>query len=217
MARRAVQQQCEMLADGPLTQPAIAHCVARQMPLAQLLFLGNSMPIRDVACYGLTLPAGTAVVANRGASGIDGTLATAIGFALAQRRPMTALLGDLSVLHDLNSLALGKRLRTPFVLVVINNDGGGIFATLEEKPPADLLREGWQTPHGITFEAAAELFGWEYYAPGTLGQFRRAWHGALEGGRPTVIELRVDAERSLATAHKLHQAVQQQVARIRFE
>ena len=113
-----------------ISEPAIAAILSQRIPPQHILFLGNSMPIRDMNIFAAANGPCVSVAANRGASGIDGTLATALGFARGHRQGATALIGDLALLHDLNSLALTTVWEKPFVSIVINNNGGGIFSFL---------------------------------------------------------------------------------------
>ena len=100
------------------------------MPIEHALFVGNSLPIREVDMLSTTRNTPLRVAANRGASGIDGQIATACGWAMGHRQPTTILLGDLSAIHDLNSLLLFRESPVPMTLIILNNDGGGIFSML---------------------------------------------------------------------------------------
>jgi 2-succinyl-5-enolpyruvyl-6-hydroxy-3-cyclohexene-1-carboxylate synthase len=121
------------------------------------LFAGSSSPIRDLDLAPIT-PASPLVYANRGLSGIDGNVSTAAGVALALERPTHALLGDLTVLHDATGLVSGAMEPRPNLrLVVANDDGGSLFATLEQGEPAHLgaFERLFGTPQGVQFEALA--------------------------------------------------------------
>jgi 2-succinyl-5-enolpyruvyl-6-hydroxy-3-cyclohexene-1-carboxylate synthase len=166
-ANRAVSEiLAEVLDTNQLSEPAIARAVAAN---SSLLFLGNSMPIRDFnSCVESHSSAPIQILGNRGASGIDGNIATIAGISSGAGKPVTALVGDLTLLHDLNSLAL---LRGESVsLVVVNNDGGGIFQFLPLGiDPAERERF-WETPHGMNFSNAAAQFGLEYHRPTDMAE-----------------------------------------------
>jgi 2-succinyl-5-enolpyruvyl-6-hydroxy-3-cyclohexene-1-carboxylate synthase len=166
-AARAAAATCERSLANPsrLIEPAVAWAVASRMPADATLLAGNSMPIRDLDMH---LPASAAsfrVVANRGASGIDGLASTAAGAGLATGKPVVAVVGDLSALHDLGGLALARELSTSFTVVVVNNDGGGIFSFLPIAAP-DVAGPHFErlfgTPHGLGFGPAAAMFGLDF-------------------------------------------------------
>jgi 2-succinyl-5-enolpyruvyl-6-hydroxy-3-cyclohexene-1-carboxylate synthase len=171
-----------------LTEPAIAAMVASSLPAGHGLFLASSMPIRDMNTFaGQSGTAPLVVAANRGASGIDGTLATAAGVSAGLDAPTTVLIGDLALIHDLNSLALIRN--RPVTVVLINNDGGGIFSFLPIAKRTDLFEPYFGASHGIRFEHAAKLFGIDYFDPSTPEEFIRAYENAVISGGPTLIEV----------------------------
>ncbi|HDO1313132.1 2-succinyl-5-enolpyruvyl-6-hydroxy-3-cyclohexene-1-carboxylic-acid synthase [Aeromonas veronii] len=161
------------------------------------LFVGNSMPARLMDMLGETGKGPSRVMTNRGASGIDGLIATAYGFAQSLEpdsdEPTTLLLGDLSALHDLNSLALLSKASRPLVVILLNNDGGSIFRMLPVPTEGELLESYYRLPHGLSFEHAAAMFGLAYRAPTTLPEFEQDYRAALQHG-VTLIEIRVPSE-----------------------
>ncbi|WP_421244069.1 2-succinyl-5-enolpyruvyl-6-hydroxy-3-cyclohexene-1-carboxylic-acid synthase [Aeromonas sp. 601019] len=157
------------------------------------LFVGNSMPARLMDMLGETGKGPSRVMTNRGASGIDGLIATAYGFAQSSNQPTTLLIGDLSALHDLNSLALLSKASQPLVVILLNNDGGSIFRMLPVPTEGELLESYYRLPHGLGFEHAAAMFGLAYRAPTTLAEFEQEYGLALKGG-VTLIEIRVPSE-----------------------
>ncbi|MND55377.1 2-succinyl-5-enolpyruvyl-6-hydroxy-3-cyclohexene-1-carboxylate synthase [compost metagenome] len=154
------------------------------------LFVGNSMPARLMDMLGETGKGPSRLMTNRGASGIDGLIATAFGFSLSSDEPTTLLLGDLSALHDLNSLALLGKGSRPLVVILLNNDGGSIFRMLPVPTKDALLETYYCLPHGLHFEHAAAMFGLNYRAPTTLDEFERDYATALKTGA-TLIEIKV--------------------------
>ena len=154
------------------------------------LFVGNSMPARLMDMLGETGKGPSRLMTNRGASGIDGLIATAFGFSLSSDEPTTLLLGDLSALHDLNSLALLGKGSQPLVVILLNNDGGSIFRMLPVPTKDALLETYYCLPHGLHFEHAAAMFGLHYRAPTTLAEFEQDYATALEKG-VTLIEIKV--------------------------
>lgn len=171
------------------SEPAAARIITEAIPPDMALFAGNSLSIRLLDL--LAVPRhGNRCVTNRGASGIDGVLATACGFAQRHSAGLTLLLGDLSLLHDLNSLALAARATVPLVIVVLNNDGGGIFHLLPAREHDECFEPLFQLPHGFDFRQAAGQFGIRYTHPESPGDLRRSYANACTHNGCTLIELR---------------------------
>lgn len=179
-----------------LTEPGLAHRLTQLLPKDDPLVIAASMPIRNVDTFAPTDGPRVRVFANRGASGIDGTVATAAGIAHATGRGTTVLIGDLALLHDLNSLAMLRDLPERLVVVLVNNDGGGIFGQLPiaafgADEHADPFERLFGTPHGMKFSGAARQFGLNYSAPESLSGFADAYRGALARETSTLIEVRI--------------------------
>jgi len=145
-----------------LSEPLVAQTVGKVMQQAHVLFLSNSMPIRAFDMYGSPGTPHVGVYANRGASGIDGIVSTAIGVGVGQRKPVVLVIGDLALLHDLGALHLIKAAGVRVTLVVINNDGGGIFSFLPISEQSEHFQTYFQTPHGVGFEGVAKTFDLAY-------------------------------------------------------
>ena len=193
--------------DRSLNEPKAAWLVSRRMGAGEGLFLASSMPVRDMDAFGCPRPDEPVVVAaNRGASGVDGTIATAAGFARGLGRPTTLLVGDVAFLHDLNSLGLARDLPAPLVMVLLNNDGGGIFSFLPIAGFPDVFERYFGAPHGMTFEHAAALFDAAYARPSSEDEFVAAYDEARRRPAATLIEVRTrrgenrDLHRSLRQA-----------------
>ncbi|MDQ7051539.1 MAG: 2-succinyl-5-enolpyruvyl-6-hydroxy-3-cyclohexene-1-carboxylic-acid synthase [candidate division KSB1 bacterium] len=202
---RALQQ--EFRDEQPVSEQGVLRRLSQALPESAGLFLANSMPIRDMDMFGDAAARDVRIAVNRGASGIDGNLATACGFAHGLGRLTTAVLGDLALIHDLNSLWLLKNSPVPLVLIVLNNQGGGIFSFL----PVHAVREHFErffgTPHDLTFGRIAEAFGLTYAQPATLGEFTAAYARAVATARSALIEIRTNREAN----HELHEQVQQRI------
>ena len=200
-AKRAVDAHAD---EGSLTEPAVATHLTRLLPPAHALVAASSMPVRDLNRHASTDGAAGPVFANRGASGIDGTVATAAGVARARQAPVTLLIGDLALWHDLNSLALLRE--QPVVVVVINNDGGGIFHFLPIEAHDEVFEPYFTTPQGRTFEDAAATFGLSYERPNALSAVRAAYQEACERDDPSLIEIQTERDANRA----VHDALEQQ-------
>jgi 2-succinyl-5-enolpyruvyl-6-hydroxy-3-cyclohexene-1-carboxylate synthase len=159
-ARRAVDAALD--SDDRLTEPRLARDLVAALPEDALLWAASSMPVRDIDFHAVTR-ADVRVLASRGTSGIDGTVSAAIGAALAHGGPAFALVGDLAFLHDTPGLALGPdEPRPDLCLIVVNNDGGGIFSTLEQAAFPGSFERLFGTPHGVGLDHLAAAFGLPY-------------------------------------------------------
>jgi 2-succinyl-5-enolpyruvyl-6-hydroxy-3-cyclohexene-1-carboxylate synthase len=199
------------LDDAPvrgLTAARLARDLVAALPAGALLVLGSSTPVRDVDRLAVPRP-GLNVLANRGVAGIDGTISTAVGAALAHQAsgggPAFALMGDLTFLHDLTGLLTGEGEAVPDLTVVVpDNDGGGIFAQLEPGQPqyASAYRRVFGTPHGRDLVSVARALGWAATAVSDPGQLV----AALGAGGPRVVVVRTDAAAEAALAVRLRAA-----------
>ncbi len=179
-----------------ITEPSVARQISKLIPESHGLFLASSMPIRDMNSYAVSNGACVTLGTNRGASGIDGTIANACGLAQAIGAPVTLLIGDLAFLHDLNSLALIGETGVVLIIVIINNDGGGIFSALPIAKVESVFEKYFGTPHGLGFRSAAEMFGVDYANPATLDEFVRVYKSNVVAGRASIIEVRTDRQRN---------------------
>ena len=193
-ARRAVDAVLDD--DENLTEPRLARDLANALPDGALLWSGSSQPVRDID-LGLSPRADLRVLASRGTSGIDGTTSSAIGAALAHGGPAFALIGDLAFLHDATGLVLGPdEPRPDLCLVVVNNDGGGIFSTLEQAAFPGSFERLFGTPHGTELHHLAAAFGLPYQRLEQPGDLTKALQGTglriveAQTGRAAGAELR---------------------------
>lgn len=181
---------------GDLTEPLVTRLVSRHVPEDHGLVVASSMPVRDLDTFAATDGAAVPVAANRGASGIDGTVATAAGFARGRGTPVTLVIGDLALLHDLNSLAMLREV--PVVVVVLNNDGGGIFSFLPVAGHGEFFEPYFGTPQGVGFGPAAAMFGLGYESPRMGTEFVEAYRAACARSSSTVIEVTTDRDANVA-------------------
>jgi 2-succinyl-5-enolpyruvyl-6-hydroxy-3-cyclohexene-1-carboxylate synthase len=204
---RAASGRVEALLDRTLAggegldEPLVARLVSREVAEGHGLIVASSMPIRDLDAFAAADGKGVPVAANRGASGIDGTVATAAGFARGTGRPATLLIGDLALLHDLNSLVMLRGL--PVTVVVLNNDGGGIFSFLPVSEHKPFFEPFFGTPQGVGFAPAATMFGLRYESPETPTKFLSAYRASLSEDGPSLIEVRTDRDKNVALHRRL--------------
>jgi len=193
------QLQTAELFDG-----AVIADVVDTLPAGAALFIGNSLTVRHADQYGQAPDKALAVYGNRGVAGIDGLVSTALGVAAATPdRPLTLVLGDLSLYHDLNGLLAVRRCGVPITIVVVNNDGGGIFRRLPIREFEPAFTDLFLTPHGLSFAAAAQLHGLTYAAPTTRADLRARLATALAARRPHLIEVKTDSATDLEVAKRI--------------
>ena len=194
-------------ANENLTEPMVARIITEQIPKNFGLFLSNSLPIREIDMYASNEHNKVSIASNRGASGIDGTVASAAGFSKGIDQPVILFIGDLALLHDLNSLAMFKEPEKPNVIIVLNNNGGGIFSFLPIAQFENIFERYFATPHGLEFSAVAQMFSLNYSQPKTKTQFARAFENALNTKITTLIE--VMTHRALNV--KIHKKMQKEI------
>lgn len=196
---------------------AVFERLSAGVPDGAIVLVGNSMPVRDLDTFLAGSQREIRFLGNRGANGIDGLVATALGAAATQARPLLAVVGDLSFLHDLNALVAARRLGISATIVLLNNDGGGIFSFLPqataELPDAGLpahYEELFGTPHGIEFGPLVAALGAHYVAAGEA-DLQATVGASMQRPGIGVVELRTDRARNVALHHEAHAAVAQAV------
>lgn len=172
----------------------LIQIIQRMLPRDSRLVVANSMSIRDIDYFFECRKQSIKVLCNRGANGIDGIVGTAMGIATSNK-PTVLLTGDLSFYHDLNGLLIGKTNNLNLVIVLINNDGGGIFRYLPQSKEKH-FNELFLTPHGINFEGLKTLYGLTYYEATNYDAFEDAFKEVLEKDGIKLIEAKIDSELS---------------------
>ena len=176
-----------------LEEPVVAVEVARKgIRPGGALFISSSMPIRDLDMYASVVGGGQqAVVAlgcNRGASGIDGVLSSALGFSSALARPVTLLIGDTALLHDIGALQAVASAKHPMTIVVVNNGGCGIFNFLPIAKHSDVFEKFFANPHSTDLGAAAAAFGIKFLRASSPAELDVAFNDTLKGSAHVLIE-----------------------------
>jgi 2-succinyl-5-enolpyruvyl-6-hydroxy-3-cyclohexene-1-carboxylate synthase len=188
-----------------LSEPRLAAELGDMLPPGVLLWVSSSMPIRDVEAFFPVRPDPPRVVSNRGANGIDGTIASAYGAAAAASAPVVVLLGDVAFAHDLGGLLAGARLGVPLTIVVVDNGGGGIFDMLPVSGQRDVFEEHIATPPGMDVSRAAALAGAEHVPVSTLDELHAALAGAERG--TTIVEVRTERPEQRDLRRRVRDAV----------
>ncbi len=169
------------------------------------------MPIRDVETFAPAADdadGAARVLSNRGANGIDGTVAAALGAAAAGDGPVVLLIGDVTLAYDLSALLSARRLHLDLTIVLVNNDGGGIFHFLPVASQADAFEHHVATPHGLDFAVGAQLYGARHLPVATAGGLRAAVAEAIRpGAGVTIVEARSEREENVRLHRRIWQAV----------
>jgi 2-succinyl-5-enolpyruvyl-6-hydroxy-3-cyclohexene-1-carboxylate synthase len=180
------------LSEAGLSEPGVATALGQFLPSAATLFVAASMPIRDVEEFFPALNQPPLVLANRGANGIDGTVSSAFGVAAASDGPVVLLTGDVTLAHDLGGLLAARRTGLNLTIVLVNNDGGGIFNFLAISRETDVFEPHVATPTGLDFSVAAQLFGCVHESVDDIDSFAGALMRALRADQTTIIEVTTD-------------------------
>jgi 2-succinyl-5-enolpyruvyl-6-hydroxy-3-cyclohexene-1-carboxylate synthase len=192
------------LGGGEISEPALHLALGRAHRDGDLVYTASSMPIRDQEAFLAPGGSDALFLCNRGANGIDGLISSAIGAAQASGRPTTVLTGDLGLLHDLGGLAALREVSAPVRIVVIDNDGGGIFHFLPQQ--SALAGEEFEalfgTPRGVDVSGAAALFGLPHRRLDALAELPEA----LADGTG-LIEVKTDRQTNVAAHRRVGAAV----------
>ena len=194
------------LADEPgLSEPGVARALYGLLPEASNLVVSSSMPIRDVEWFAAPRT-GLRVHANRGANGIDGVVSTAVGIALATRQPTTLLIGDIALLHDVNGLISLVSREIDLRIVVIDNNGGGIFSFLPQAQALEVTKfeKIFGTPHGVDLKMVAQAHQINTHEVANMSDFAEV----LSQRGPWLTRVVTDRQENV----KVHQRINQMVA-----
>ncbi len=194
-----------------LFEGAVLYDVARLSPDPATLFVSNSMPVRDLDRFGQPRQSDLTVLGNRGVSGIDGVTSSALGAGSATSDPLVLVTGDIAYYHDMNGLLALGRCDVDATIVLVNNDGGGIFHKLpieEFDPP---FTDQFETPHGLDFEPTGDLYGFDYERVDGRDAFVDRFDTCVGNGETTLLEVQTDATDSHRFREQLHERVCQEL------
>lgn len=186
-----------------VSEPGLIRFLHHHLPPHYALFFANSMPIRDANSFFFPRFHRSPIYGKRGCSGIDGNIAAAVGIAEGAERPLVAVIGDLAALHDLNSLSYLQKSKVPVILIVVNNEGGGIFSFLPIAQKKEVFEEYFAAAHSWNFEHSAKMFNLPYQSivdPAALGK-------VLRDEKSCFIEFKSNR----AENFKLHQEIEQKM------
>ena len=214
-ARKAL---CRCLNEDLWFDGAAVAELAKHLPESATLFVGNSLPVRLLDQFGLPQGRSLQVYANRGASGIDGNISTALGLGHGRlRHPLVALVGDITLYHDMNGLLAIGRLGLAATIVLLNNNGGGIFRRLPVHALEPEFTELFLTPHGLDFSHAARLYGVGHILADSRKGFQAALAENIGSGASTIIEVPTDSLEDLRQRDRLMDAAGVELDRLQAE
>lgn len=197
------KNKIKIIDDGPLSYPTISKMIIDHIPNQSTLYIGNSTVVRTFDAYfSYDNIKSLRVATNRGVSGIEGFIASSCGFIDATQKEVYLIVGDVAFIHDLNSLYFLKELTTPLKIILVNNDGGGIFTLLpihKEKTVLDYI----SSPHGQTFKKTAESFGIDYVQVTKKEKFLEAFTNMQKKTHHTIMEVIFDHDTNKAVYDQL--------------
>ena len=198
-----------------LSEPRVAAELVDALPPEATLFVAASMPIRDLETFAAARDDAPRVLSNRGANGIDGTVASALGAAAAGDGPVVLHIGDVALAYDLGALLSARRLDLGLTIVLVNNDGGGIFDFLPVSREGADYEQHVATPHGLDFAQAAALYGARHALAADVSALRMELARALGAGGVTIVEVRTQRAANVALHRRVWDAVGAAVSRAR--
>jgi 2-succinyl-5-enolpyruvyl-6-hydroxy-3-cyclohexene-1-carboxylate synthase len=208
----------ELESDDDMSEPRLFAELAAALPAGATLWVSSSMPVRDLDSFGARRDEQIRVLANRGGNGIDGVVSSALGAAAASDGPMVLAIGDLAFYHDMNGLLAAKLHDLDATVVLVNNDGGGIFSFLPQGSPELVAARDFEalfgTPHGLDFSHAGALYGARFVRPESWPEFHAALAAAIETPGMNNIELHTDRAANVERHRELWAAVSAGVAEL---
>ncbi len=182
--------------NNEINEASLAYWLSANLPNESGLFLSNSMPIRDMDMYA-QFKNNVIIAANRGASGIDGIIASAAGFAVGLNKLVTLIIGDLAFIHDLNSLFFIRNIEPPVIIVLVNNNGGGIFSFLNISHYKEISEKYFAVPHNLSsFKEISSLFGLSYFMARDQKDFLEKYKNCVDRHKAVIVEIPVSRNKN---------------------
>jgi 2-succinyl-5-enolpyruvyl-6-hydroxy-3-cyclohexene-1-carboxylate synthase len=205
MTREAIRDQMSDVEE--MFEGKIFTELAALLPPRATLFAGNSMPVRDLDAFYPSTSQRIRFLANRGASGIDGVVSTALGASAVTREPTVLVVGDISFYHDMNGLLAAKQYNLNATIVLANNNGGGIFSFLPQLEYKESFEKYFATPHGLTFHAAASLYGLTYSKAVSWEEFHTAVSQSVGSSGTAIVEMQTNRDRNVELHRRIWSTV----------
>ncbi|MDZ7623408.1 MAG: 2-succinyl-5-enolpyruvyl-6-hydroxy-3-cyclohexene-1-carboxylic-acid synthase [Ignavibacteriaceae bacterium] len=191
-------------------EPYVINEIFKTVPSGSNIFIGNSLPVRDLDNFVNSTAKRFNIFFNRGASGIDGVTSTAFGIALS-KKPTVLITGDLSFLHDLNALSIAAKYTIPLIIIVINNNGGGIFESLPIAGKVKQFREYFITPHNLELDSIVKSFGINHQLITSRSQLQSHLIKSLNKNSSSVLEIQTNAVKSAELRNKYFNEVKKKL------
>ncbi len=209
--RAAREAHAAAAAEGAVHEGRVLATAAERAPDPATVVVSNSMPVRDLDRFGAPSTASLTVLGNRGASGIDGVVSTALGAGDATTDPLTLVVGDLALYHDANGLLALERCDVDATVILVDNDGGGIFHELPVEAFDPPFTEQFRTPHGLDFAPLGDIYDLDV-ATVALDDFGDAYRRSVTTPGSDLLRVSFDAESSHRTREALRDRVVERVA-----
>lgn len=207
---RIAKKQLTTGSNGNITEGEAVRCLLDVIPNESALYIGNSMAVRDLDTFFMTTSKKVSVLANRGANGIDGMVSSAVG-AAATNEPVTLVLGDLSFYHDMNGLLATKHYNLNLTILLINNNGGGIFSFLPQASDKKHFEALFGTPVDIEFKQAITMYGGHYEQPKTEEDLKKALNKSYQHQGLSVVEIHTLREDNVKWHQEKWETIQQEI------
>ncbi len=189
------------------SEPGILRFLHHHLPPHYAFFAANGMPVRDADQFFFPRFHRGPIFGKRAAAGIDGNIATIVGLAEGANRPICAIIGDQTALHDLNSLPLLHKSKVPILLLIINNQGGGIFSFLPIAEKKEMFENYWAAAHNWRFEEAAKMFRLPYLALTDPSQLSRLF----QSEKTIIVECKTNRAENRALHHGIEENIKAKI------
>lgn len=206
--KQAIRQAADI---SDLSEAKLFHLLAELLPDDSVLFVGNSMPIRDLDTFFHKQTKNISIFANRGANGIDGTVSTALGVGAAKKEPLFLVLGDLTFFHDMNGLIAAKQFEVPITIILINNNGGGIFSFLPQAQHPKHFELLFGTPLDLNFEHLVKMYGGQYSVVENWSHLRSLCADSESNFSIRLFEIKTNRDENLKEHRQIMAKVSQEI------
>lgn len=212
-ANRLTKEKMTMITDfSSFNESRLFYELADLLPDEATLFVGNSMPIRDIDSFFHHNDKSIKILANRGVNGIDGTVSTALGASIYSK-PLYLLIGDLTFFHDLNGLLPAKLYNLDLHIILVNNNGGGIFSFLPQAEHPKNFELLFGTPLNLEFEHVVRMYGGKFTSISDRMVFREAMETSLQQSGLNVLEVVTDREKNTAEHREIWSVVSREISK----